>query len=275
MPAIYERRTFLEPIEFRGEKNGRRMVAAGVAIRYNAISKDLGGFVERALPGCAKKTIAERDIVALRNHEPDALLGRTSAGTLRLFNSPEELRFEVDLADNTVGRDTAVMLERRDLIGSSFGFRNVVRPTWEKRDDGSMLRSLHEISIRDVGPVTFNAYDAATSELALRDLADETGIELRSLVQAADAGTLAAVIDGKVERRSDALAAILSNIADLASQAAALYAAEEAEDEAEDLADDQEDQTGCGPMDMGPSDRSEGGRETTANRPRLIGTWAY
>ena len=49
--TVYERRTFVEPVEFRGE--GTHIVAEGVAIRYGALSKDMGGWQERVMPGAA------------------------------------------------------------------------------------------------------------------------------------------------------------------------------------------------------------------------------
>jgi HK97 family phage prohead protease len=196
---ILERRTFLEPVEFRAV--GKTLTATGVAIRYNSTSKDLGGWYERALPSCAVKTVNERDIVALRDHDPSQLLGRVSSGTLRLDNGPDALRYEIDLPDTTAGRDTATLLERRDIVGSSFGFSNIVAPTWEKTDDGRALRSLVEIAIRDVGPVTFPAYEESSAEMALRSLADERGLELRSVMTAASAGRLATLLDREPTKR--------------------------------------------------------------------------
>lgn len=201
MSHVFERRSLIEPVEFRGEEDGKRILAAGIAIRYNTVSKDVGGYVERIHPSAAKKTIKERDVVALTNHDPNMLLGRTSSGTLRLTNDAEALRYEIELPDTTAGRDTAVLLERRDIIGSSFGFRNVVPPEWSKTEDGRALRTVVELSLRDVGPVTFPAYDS--SEAALRSLADQTGVELRALVEAAEHGTLADYIDLQPRSETD------------------------------------------------------------------------
>ena len=188
-----ERRDFLEKVEFRSDGKNQ-ITATGTAIRYNAISHDLGGFRERAMPGVATKSIGEHDIRAMANHDPNQLLGRLSSGTLRLHDDNDRLAYEIDLPDTTTGRDWGVLIERGDINGSSFGFR-MVRDSWDHNDKGTVLRSLEEIAIRDVGPVTFPAYDASSAEVALRSLADQTGLEFRSVVDAARQGALATLFD--------------------------------------------------------------------------------
>lgn len=181
-----ERRTVVEPVEFRSD--GNRLIAHGMAVVYGRLSKNLGGFVERAASGAAAKTIQEQDIVALANHDPNLLLGRLGAGTLRLEeNRDEGLSYEIDLPDTTAGRDWAHLLERRDVIGSSYGFR-AIDDEWSETDDGFPLRTLRQVSIRDVGPVTFPAYSDTTS--ALRSLAEARSLDLDLVVAAAESGEL-------------------------------------------------------------------------------------
>lgn len=186
MSQTIERRTVVEPVEFRSDDG--RLVAHGMAVVYNRLSKNLGGFVERAAPGATTKTIQEQDIVALANHDPNLLLGRLGAGTLRLEEHRDEgLSYEVDLPDTTAGRDWAQLLERRDVIGSSYGFR-AVEDEWGETEDGFPLRTLKQVSIRDVGPVTFPAYTDTTS--ALRSLAEARSLDLDLVVAAAESGEL-------------------------------------------------------------------------------------
>ena len=184
-----ERRTLPGTVEFRKEND--RLVARGYASVFETLSQNLGGFVERVLPGAFKKTLQEQDIVALANHDPNLLLGRMSAGTLRLSEDDKGLSYEIDLPDTTVGRDWATLLERRDVVGSSFGFR-VIADEWGESADGYPLRSLKEVALRDVGPVTFPAY--TSSEAALRSLAEKRSLDLSMLVAAAEADELRALI---------------------------------------------------------------------------------
>jgi uncharacterized protein len=191
-----EIRSLVEPIEFRSDEG--RMVATGTAIRYGALSKNMGGFVERVMPGAAVKALENRNVAAFHEHvDRTKLLGTTEAGTLRLVDSPTELRYEIDLPDTTAGRDAAVLLERRDLRGASYGFRsNRATDQWTRAKDGLALRSIVEFNVFDhIALTVAPAFSSSTSELALRSLADATGLELRSILDAAEHRELANLID--------------------------------------------------------------------------------
>lgn len=204
---IIERRTLVEPVEFRASADGKRIVAAGIAIRYGAVSKNLGGFKERITAGAATKTLQERDVTMLHEHDRRMLLGRSSAGTLRITNDQRELAYEVDIPDTTYGRDLAVSLERRDVSGSSFGFLAIPADTkWSVGDDGVALRSVGAMMLDHLSTTCAPAYDEHTAELAMRSLAAQTGQEYRTLLDAAKAGQLPALIsppDGGTENHDD------------------------------------------------------------------------
>lgn len=200
-----ELRPFAEPVEVRSE--GGKLVLAGTAIRYGARSKDLGGFRERIMPGAATEVIQKGDVFAYDEHRTDRYLGRVSNGTLRLFDTSTELRYEVDLPDTAVGREVAALAERGDYAGSSFGFR--ARPEnvrWTKDDDGAPLRSIHGFSrLRDVGPTVNPAYEPTTAEMVLRHFPAEAerDVEVRSVLEAAQRGELAALLEEQVPTQSD------------------------------------------------------------------------
>lgn len=114
---------------------------------------DLGEFVEVVRPGAFTRSLkAAGPIMALYDHERRSVLGRVAAGTLRLREDSAGLAFELDLPDTSIGRDLAVLVERGDISGCSFGF---VTPaggdSWSTRGEKPMreLRSvdLHEITI--------------------------------------------------------------------------------------------------------------------------------
>lgn len=203
---LYEVRSVPEPVEVRSE--GGRLVASGVAIRYGVRSKPIGGkFVEEIRSGAATKTLAEQDIMALHEHDRRMLLGRTSAGTLRLTDSPSELRYEIDMPDTSVGRDVAYMIERRDVKGSSFGFVAVPKDVrWSVTDTGMALRSVGAFHLDHIATTCAPQYADAPVEMALRSLADQFGRNLDDVMAAADRGDLASVIsppEGEEAQRSE------------------------------------------------------------------------
>lgn len=105
------------------------------------------------------------DVRALFNHDPTMLLGRQSAGTLRLSVDSEGLPFEVDLPDTTVGRDIRILLDRGDLTGASFGWIPGEYDTLT-RSEGGLIRSHTSIKrLVDVSVVTFPAYSGASVAL--------------------------------------------------------------------------------------------------------------
>lgn len=200
-----ETRSLVEPVEFRSD--GGKLVAAGVAMRYGAKSKPINNtFREVFQPGAFTKTLKEADVRAHNEHF-GPYLGRTSNGTLRLTDSRSELAYEIDLPDTTAGRDAAALLERGDIRGSSVGFQALSKQVgWSVGDDGMALRSVAEAKLIFVDLTVAPVYDDSTAEMALRSLADERHMELRSLLDAADRGELPTLIASPVddsEQRSD------------------------------------------------------------------------
>lgn len=105
------------------------------------------------------------DVRALWNHDPQFLLGRQGAGTLRLSADERGLAYEVDLPDTQYARDLYALAERGDLMGASFAF---VPGETERRAGGVVVHT----SVRrlvDVAPVTFPAYQSATTEARSRN----------------------------------------------------------------------------------------------------------
>lgn len=133
---------------------------------------------ERIMPGAFDEALKLDDVRGLANHEVTWLLGRTKSGTCRLSVDSIGLRYEIDVPDTQAGRDTITSIERGDLDGSSFSFdvwgtRGKVVWVTETRDDQTIdIREVHNLELFDVGPVTFPAYEATTSGMRDRDLAE-------------------------------------------------------------------------------------------------------
>jgi len=121
--------------------------------------------VERIMPGAFDKAMAEDDVRGLFNHDPNNILGRTSADTMRLSVTDAGLRYEIEPADTQLARDVMTHIARRELTGSSFAFMPTEeRWTETKTDDGrtNYVREIVEVRLYDTGPVTFPAYEATS-----------------------------------------------------------------------------------------------------------------
>lgn len=123
---------------------GRHLV--GYAARFG-VQTNIGSFRERIAPGAFADTLASgRDILALVDHDPKALLGRTRSGTLKLTEDADGLAFDLALPDTRAAADLLALAERGDIGGMSFGF---VAKDDHWTGDLRELRAveLHEISV--------------------------------------------------------------------------------------------------------------------------------
>lgn len=113
------------------------------------------------MPGAFDEAIKKDDVRALFNHDPSAVLGRNKAGTLRLSVDDVGLRYEVTPANTSIYKDVVEHLKRGDVDGSSFQFRTI-EDKWT-REGNSEIRELRKVQLFDVGPVSFPAYEGASS----------------------------------------------------------------------------------------------------------------
>lgn len=158
------RRAYDQPVQLRAAPEGSTSpgTLAGYALRFNALSRDLGGWFEEIDPGAVDLESTGR-VLCRWNHDSSGLLGTTDAGTLRLTVDAEGLVYENDLPGTTLGRDIAVLAERGDVRYSSFAFR--VMPGGERwyidAEDRLVCRVL-ALSLIDVAPVADPAYWASS-----------------------------------------------------------------------------------------------------------------
>lgn len=129
--------------------------------------------VERIAPTAFNRALQEKhDARALFNHDPNMLLGRAAAGTLRLSVDARGLRYEIDLPDTNVGKDVAASIARGDLSGSSFAFS--IGKDGQRFEKGKEydVRHILDVDLYDVGPVTYPAYEGTTTGLRSGDCQD-------------------------------------------------------------------------------------------------------
>ncbi len=141
------------------DSRGRTLV--GYAAVYGAVA-DLGDFKETISRG-AFATVLDADVRALLNHDPNQVLGRTKSGTLRLYDEPRGLRFEIDVPDSPLGENVRAAVRRGDIDGASFRFR-----VGEDRWSGD-LRTIDSVAaLHDVTLATYPAYPDSSVELRSR-----------------------------------------------------------------------------------------------------------
>ncbi len=152
--AVLERRSFLEV-----RANGRRL--QGYAATFGSEAK-IGSIIETIAPGAFRSALGG-DVLALFDHDPAKVLGRTRSGTLKLSEDAKGLAFTLELPDTQAGNDVQALAERGDLGGMSFGF---LVPKGGELWDGEH-RTLCQLDLREVSVVSaWPAYP--DTSLALR-----------------------------------------------------------------------------------------------------------
>lgn len=130
-----------------------------------------GNFIERVRKGAFVKTISERrsQIVSAFDHGMDPTIGDKVLGPFRELDEDKTGGYyEIDLLDTSYNRDLAPAL-RRGLYGASFRFQTI-QDSWNEEPGisahnpkGLPERSLTELRLFELGPVTYPANPAATA----------------------------------------------------------------------------------------------------------------
>lgn len=155
------------------ELRSDRSAIVGYAVLFDVRSRDLGGFVEVVKPQAVDRSMSG-DIVALYDHQPGAVLGRTPK-TLQLRKDARGLAFTLDPAKTQAGHDALELVARGDITGASFGFLTK-KDAWRK-DAGVMVRELLDIEIAEISLTAFPAYRETDVTVAQRSLeAAERGV---------------------------------------------------------------------------------------------------
>lgn len=185
-----ERRYTAGTIEVRA--TGAAPIIGGYALKFNRLSQNLGGFVERVAPGAVTKTVRDGgDVLARYQHRDEMLLGRVSAGTLRLAVDDVGLDYAADVPDTDYGRNLVVLAERGDVRHSSFAFRTM-DDDWSLTEQGFPMRTLLDVQLVDVAPVVSPAYLDTTS--GMRSLASHLDRGADEIAEALRAGRLAELL---------------------------------------------------------------------------------
>lgn len=186
------------PVSIEKRDDGEQKIVGRAAVFYDgteetefklfdAVTNERGDIVipavhERVNKRAFNKVLKERqDVRGLFNHDPNYVLGRTSAGTLKLEKSLRGLDYTITPGKTTVANDVREHIARGDVDGSSFSF-TVTEQKWLHDDERNIdIREIVVVGeLYDVGPVTFPAYKS--TDVGVR--AEGNIEELRSAHQA-------------------------------------------------------------------------------------------
>lgn len=138
---------------------GGRMVLHGLAAVYN-VETDLGPFREVIAPGAFSASNLS-DVRFLLNHA-GLPMGRTTAGTLEVRDTPAGLFYRVLLPDTSEAHALYTAVKRGDISQSSFAF-TIKTERW---DTLRGLRVIEDVdTVLDVSAVAFPAYESATIQV--------------------------------------------------------------------------------------------------------------
>lgn len=171
-------------IEYRavgGSATASEGVLTGLVTPFN-VWTDIGdpkrgGFREQIAPGAFKKTLQERDVVLINNHNTGQPMARTSIkdgpGSLALTEDPASgLRMSAQPVDTSYAQDVLKSASAGVIAGMSFGFESV-KDDWlddaGNRSDSmrGTQRIVREAKLPEVTTTAFPAY--TTTQLSARD----------------------------------------------------------------------------------------------------------
>lgn len=208
-----ERRFTSVPVEVRAAADKRTI--GGYAAKFDRMSQNLGGFVEKIDPRAFNKSGGDgwAGVLARYNHDDNMVLGTIGGNTLRLSVDEVGLGYEVDLP--AARADVYELVQRGDVRQSSFAFI-AYEDDWSTSDQGFPMRTLLSVRLLDVAPVNTPAYedtsvgtrsiDAALASLARKFEADVA--EVRAMAQADELRKFFHRTDQQPEAKRSAAAAL-------------------------------------------------------------------
>ena len=146
-------------LRVEAQDGGGLPIIEGHAAVFDSLSQDLGfifPFKEKIRAGAFKASVEKDDIRALWNHDANYVLGRNRAKTLELAETDKGLKVRIHPPDTQWARDLTESIKRGDVTQMSFGFL-VEKESWSV-ENGEDIRTLEQVKLYDVSPVTFPAY---------------------------------------------------------------------------------------------------------------------
>lgn len=150
---------FFDIHEIRAIDETNRSVSGYAAVFDTEIRFEgwFGAFREKISRGAFDSSIKKGDVLAVWNHNTDLVLGSQRNNSLTLLEDDKGLRFVLNIANTTTGRDAYENIRNGNVRGMSFGF-SVKKQSWEEEKDKEPLRNIQEVTLYEVSPTGFPAY---------------------------------------------------------------------------------------------------------------------
>ena len=176
MPEKETRTIVIEDIELRAaDDEGDAPTISGYGAVYHSASLDLGGFREVIDPSAFERTLKGRgEVRSFFNHDPSKPLASLKAGNLTLKSDDRGLFYEIKPPKTTYAADVVEAVRAKLVRGSSFSF--LTRTDSWHEEKGIQVRTLLDVDLLEVGPVTVPAYEKTTSQV--RSMLEARGLTL-------------------------------------------------------------------------------------------------
>ncbi|MBC2367827.1 HK97 family phage prohead protease [Listeria booriae] len=169
-----EKRTFkIDNLKTRNMEDGTEAtVIEGYASVFNSPTMIADWYQEEIADGAFAETLASgKDARALFNHNWDYVLGRVSAGTLKLEEDSHGLRFEVTIPDTSFAADLRISMERGDINQCSFGF--VILEEETNYEVEPMQVRILKVELYEVSIVSLPAYEDTVASLRSKEFMED------------------------------------------------------------------------------------------------------
>lgn len=195
-----ETRYITSPIEAR--EDGGVATIIGHATTFNEFYELWPGYEEQVARGAFKKTLKENreSIAVVFNHDPAHVLATMASKTTRFKEDTDGLLYEadIDLSDPD-GLSVWRKIERGVITKSSFSFEVIKQEIEYPSDDdrgAPIRRTIKEVRLWEASPVLWPANPGTDVDVsrALRGVAEKLDCDIDSLITAAKAGELPALL---------------------------------------------------------------------------------
>lgn len=153
----------------------------GYAAKFDTWSEPIMGWFREKIAQGAFEECDLSDVIMCFNHCDDAILARTTSGTLQLEVDDIGLRFTFEAPNTSCGNDMVELVRRGDISKCSFRF-GVAQDAWVYADEQNGLETDERTILRfsrviDVALVVFPAYP--DTEASVRHLEERKAEYIR------------------------------------------------------------------------------------------------